>query len=91
MVEWRNKVSYNLVIIGSGNGLGTRTLSEPMLIYWQMNHREQITSTFWSKYNIFFVENAFENVFKCQSVGSGLDGLICYDEWQFVFTRNAFE
>ena len=48
--------------------------------------------TFWSKYNIFFVENVLENVvFKCQSVGSSLDELICYDEWQFVFTRNTFE
>ena len=40
---------------------GAKPLFDPMLVYCQLDHWEQISVTFLSKYKIFIQENAFEN------------------------------
>ena len=46
--------------------LGAKPLSKPMLVYGKLQHYEQISVKFQSKFKHFFEENAFENVV-CQS------------------------
>ena len=40
---------------------GTMSLSKPMMPYGQLDHKEHISVTFYSKFKIFFHRNALEN------------------------------
>ena len=43
---------------------GDNSLSEPMMVYCQLDHKEHISMKIYLKFNVIVQENAFEYVWK---------------------------